>query len=645
MPSISEKLVALNSINLAGSLNGSDDLALSSHEFQITLQSIVANVVEALGCTGALVATLEADQSLPIRAYAFKVDSSLAETLTGELDFQQLTTKTTINLAGKRYRDNLGVRAIKGENGRPVPFLISDQFYELFQPSGSKSQFEQIQCLAGIQQVIAIPICSGDDEVLGSLFAAANQPFSQQDIKFLTAFGQQAAVTIQAQRRLTETHALERVILSLQTSMTDETQALQTIVDAVVVKLGYAGAMVATLESNKALPVRAYRIDVAPNLLNQLEKQAGLSLVGPRSVVYLDDEKFKDNLSIRAITGDNGKPEKFVVSDKLHDLLRPIASRHLSDLAQHLIHIRQVIAVPFFLEDEVVGNLFVASRRPHFSERETELLATFGQQAAVGIRNARLYKKAEERRQIAQMFGKMAFSATANIHALRNQVGAFQAYVRLIELTANSPIEKRLELLANNPNILNQLNQAADILDNLHEPWRQAPDIATDVNSSLNWAIRKVFPRMTLDSQQKSASTEEGIILHRDFSDTKPFVKTSSDMLIEAFRVLLKNAVEAIRDSKRGQELWLSSRVCPDNFIEVTIRDSGIGIKPQDLSRIFDMGWSSKNGQGMGFGLFWTKDFVEGLGGSIEVESSWQQGTTFIITLPAFTENGSTRPH
>jgi sensor histidine kinase regulating citrate/malate metabolism len=49
---------------------------------------------------------------------------------------------------------------------------------------------------------------------------------------------------------------------------------------------------------------------------------------------------------------------------------------------------------------------------------------------------------------------------------------------------------------------------------------------------------------------------------------------------------------------------------------------------------VFELRWSTKEA-GMGFGLFWTKEYVEGLAGRIEVESVWQQGTIFRLTLPA----------
>jgi signal transduction histidine kinase len=112
-----------------------------------------------------------------------------------------------------------------------------------------------------------------------------------------------------------------------------------------------------------------------------------------------------------------------------------------------------------------------------------------------------------------------------------------------------------------------------------------------------------------------------------------PPVKTSPDMLIEVFRVLVKNAAEAVNERGQGNELWLGSRLGADSAVEVLIRDCGTGIKPENLNRIFELGWSTKK-EGMGFGLFWAKDFVEGLGGNIQVESVWGQGTTFCVSLP-----------
>jgi signal transduction histidine kinase len=70
-----------------------------------------------------------------------------------------------------------------------------------------------------------------------------------------------------------------------------------------------------------------------------------------------------------------------------------------------------------------------------------------------------------------------------------------------------------------------------------------------------------------------------------------------------------------------------------DGLIEVTVEDHGIGINPENLNRIFEMRYTTKQ-SGLGFGLYWTKDFIEGLGGSITVQSEVGKGTQFTIHLP-----------
>jgi signal transduction histidine kinase len=133
--------------------------------------------------------------------------------------------------------------------------------------------------------------------------------------------------------------------------------------------------------------------------------------------------------------------------------------------------------------------------------------------------------------------------------------------------------------------------------------------------------------------RSKITQDPEGWV-RQSLADGLPCIRTSPDMLTEAFRVIIKNSVEAM--SERGGERWLTieSRPAKEGWVEVLIKDNGTGIKKENLSRIFEMRWTTKSA-GLGFGLFWAKDYIEGLGGRIMVESVWQKGTTFRITLPA----------
>jgi GAF domain-containing protein len=481
-------------------------------------------------------------------------------------------------LDDRKFKDNLRVRAVKGVDGRPARYVIYDSLYDLFRPVVSKPLSFLAQQTTGIKQVIAVPIFL-EDEVVGNLFAAARREFSEQDIAFLTGLGHQAATAIESQRRLAEIHTLERVILALQASMTDEKQVLQIIVDAVVNELDFVGAMVATLEAGNVLPVRAYSISFAQDFIETWEKRLGVGFLSPSSVAYLDSPEFKYNLSARAVKGIDGRPAKYIISDSLYDLFRPVVNRPLSAMAQKFTGIQQVIAVPFFLEDEVVGNLFAATRRPRFSKREIELLTLLGQQAAVGIRNARIYRKSEERRQAAEIFARMAFSSAAYVHALRNHVGVFRMYTQLVKSQLNGGFQEL------GTQVNERLNQATDILDNLHEPWRETPDALTDVNVCLKRALDKVVP-----DHHKSES-KEGVVICLSLAEKLPLIQTSPDMLSEAFKVLIKNAVEAVKEKwgQKGQgKVWIESRQLSGQAIEVQVRDNGIGIKPENLSKVFE---------------------------------------------------------
>ncbi|MDX1524433.1 MAG: GAF domain-containing protein, partial [Anaerolineae bacterium] len=233
-----------------------------SPDLQNTLQHIVDDVVSNLNCMAAMVATLEPDNSLPVRAYATSIAPEIISQGEKLLGLSFIGPKSVSYLDDKKFQDNLSVRAVKGTNGQPK-IMVSDSLFDLVRPVIRRETVAKAaQKLSGIKQVIAVPF-SLQREVVGNLFAATRSEFTERDINFLKAFGHQAATAIQSQRRLEESQGLERVIFALQGSITDETQTLQIVVDAVVDTLDYAAALVATLEPDNTLPVRAYSVGIA----------------------------------------------------------------------------------------------------------------------------------------------------------------------------------------------------------------------------------------------------------------------------------------------------------------------------------------------------------------------------------------------
>ena len=644
----------------------------AASSLEATLQGIVQDVVNVLGYAGAMVATYEQGDALPVRAVfvdpAIASDDDIHAWECNISDFVGYPVSITDPDVARVYvyapacADNLSVKAVRA--GGPV---TSDMLYDLFTPIAplaAKPVVRGIQQALGIQQVIAVPffleVTGLQDEkdvsreVVGNLFAAKRSRISPRDIMVLSAFGRQAAAAIGSARRRLQIEIAHELIFHVQTSLSDESHILEWIAKGVVADLGYVAAMVAPYELDGSLPAYALHVDPAVALeadIHSWEKQVSIaadrliSVTDPTVArVYLDLEECKDNLSVRA-----AKAAHPITSNELFDLFTPIVPLEAKALVRQIqdaLGIRQVIAVPFFMETvtdavshpsgqrqsrlDLVGNLFAATRSQTFKCSEIELLRAFGEQAAAGIRNARLYRKAEERQQAAQMFGRMAFSAATSVHAMRNHVGVVRLHLDL--LGRMSPEEMTVQM-ANNALIKDRLDQMANILDTLREPWRQISDELTDVNGCLTRATSRAIADADRECTQVQLALDE----------IPMFVETSPAMLTEAFKVLLKNAFEAIRerwlavadaaaDDLPGS-LRLQSHLDHRGRIEVRITDNGTGIAPSNIQRVFDIGWTTKRA-GMGFGLFWAKDYIEGLGGSISVESVMGKGTTFIIHIP-----------
>jgi len=99
---------------------------------------------------------------------------------------------------------------------------------------------------------------------------------------------------------------------------------------------------------------------------------------------------------------------------------------------------------------------------------------------------------------------------------------------------------------------------------------------------------------------------------------------------------LLSNAVKFTPD---GGGVEVSAKLAAADFIEISVKDTGIGIKPADLSKLFQTfsqieSAYTKTVEGTGLGLALTKKLVELHGGKIRVESEFGKGSKFIFTIP-----------
>ncbi len=127
-----------------------------------------------------------------------------------------------------------------------------------------------------------------------------------------------------------------------------------------------------------------------------------------------------------------------------------------------------------------------------------------------------------------------------------------------------------------------------------------------------------------------------------------PYAAGDLARLGQVFLNLLLNAAHAIREGQPdANEVFVATHALSDGRIRVTIRDSGTGIEPVLMGRIFDPFVTTKPvGGGAGLGLYVCQHIVQSLGGSIEVESVPANGASFHVDLqPARTSQASGREH
>jgi len=109
----------------------------------------------------------------------------------------------------------------------------------------------------------------------------------------------------------------------------------------------------------------------------------------------------------------------------------------------------------------------------------------------------------------------------------------------------------------------------------------------------------------------------------------------NEDQLRQVFTNLIMNAKNAM---PQGGSITIHVKQKEDT-IEIIVSDTGIGISENNLSQIFEPFFTTRSaGKGTGLGLAITKQIIQEHGGNIDVESTLNKGTTFIITLPKKTK-------
>jgi signal transduction histidine kinase len=323
---------------------------------------------------------------------------------------------------------------------------------------------------------------------------------------------------------------------------------------------------------------------------------------------------------------------------------------------------------PMGLQGEV-GIVIVGSRRPGFAdEAEKLLLSVAVNQAALALQHARLLQ-AQERtandldRRVAQRTAELA---RANEALQREMAERSQAEDALNELRTELAHVSRVSTLgAMMASIAHEISQPlAGIVTNANTGLRMLgadpqnvvgaqetarrtlrdAERATDIISRLRTLFAKRETSIELvDLNEASREVaalsqrelqDSGAILQLELDERIPSVEGDRIQLQQVILNLTLNAAEAMSeiDGRPRQLIIRTAKAHPDNVL-LTVQDSGPGIDPAHLERVFDAFFTTKT-SGLGMGLSICRKIVEAHGGKLWATAAVPHGAIFHVALP-----------
>ncbi|MDD5031411.1 MAG: PAS domain S-box protein, partial [Rhodoferax sp.] len=209
-------------------------------------------------------------------------------------------------------------------------------------------------------------------------------------------------------------------------------------------------------------------------------------------------------------------------------------------------------------------------------------------------------------------------------HELRNPLGVMSNAVYFLQTVlsdADDSVKEYLRIIKDE--IAGSERIVSDLLDAVRtkSPIMQTTGIAELIGQTLR---QYIVP----------ASVTVGL----DLPVTLPPLRVDALQIQQVLRNLISNGVEAMPQGGRLEISAIENKA--DGTITVAVRDSGVGMTPDQLGKLFQPLFSTK-ARGIGLGLVVVKNLTEANGGTVQVQSEVGQGSVFSFTLPSATPSGA----
>lgn len=466
-----------------------------------------------------------------------------------------------------------------------------------------------------LKEVLGVPL-TVREMVIGVMVVYTTESrkhFGKNDIELLSSFAQQAAIAIGNAQLYEDSLAKIRRLTAL-------------------------------YEMGKKLSLTLELDELLKSALELLKSQWGYPLCG---ILFLDREK--NELYIRQVIGreiDEVRHLRFRVG--LDGVVGWVAktgeSLYVPDVSkdpryiQEFAGVKSMAAFPLKIRDQVIGVLDVESDElMGFDEEDLRTLSSFASQMSIFIENTQLIsdlkqtlnelKQAQEQIIQAEKLRALGEMASGVAHDFNNVLAAILGNIQLLlhSFDHYSPEEIRERLKT----IEKASKDGAETVRRIQDFTGKRRDrefIPLSLSDLIHEVAAITEPRWKDQAQKKGIHID----LIKKTGEVPPVIGNPSE-LREVLTNIIFNAVDAMPE---GGQITLSTHPHSEDWVEVRISDTGIGMTEEVKKRIFDPFFTTKGVTSSGLGMSVSYGIIKRHGGEILVESEPGKGTTFILHLP-----------
>jgi signal transduction histidine kinase len=291
---------------------------------------------------------------------------------------------------------------------------------------------------------------------------------------------------------------------------------------------------------------------------------------------------------------------------------------------------RTGLLVPLLKDNEIVGIITLGRKQVQpFTDKQISLCKDFAVQASIALestRRERQYREMQSELAHANRVATMGQLTASIVHEIKQPMAAAHTYAAAaLRFLDRSPPETA-EAKEAVTRILNQTDRAGNVVDRIGSLIKKAPPRKEVVD--LNAAILEVT------ALTRSEAIKTGVTVDTQLAGELPRIQCDQVQLQQVMLNLIVNAIQSMSDVEdSNRELHISTVVEPEGVC-VAVRDTGHGLRPESLPRLFEPFYTTKP-EGMGMGLSICRSIIEAHGGRLWATGCEPRGALFQFTIPA----------